>query len=98
MRHLLPAVLLVAMTGCGADTKPEEQTAEMESANSIGMRFVPIPAGTFTMSEGDAAHQVTLTKPFEIAVCELTQEQTSKVTDVNPSRFKGPQNPVESVN
>jgi WD40 repeat protein len=27
MRHLLLAVLLVAMTGCGSDTKPEDQPA-----------------------------------------------------------------------
>ena len=107
MRHLLLAVLLVAMTGCGPDTKPEEQPttpaetvssaetpngsdepsakAGVPAVNSIDMRFVPIPAGTFTMGEGDDAHQVMLTKPFEIAVYELTQEQASKVTDVNSS-------------
>jgi formylglycine-generating enzyme required for sulfatase activity len=65
--------------------------------NSIGMEFKLLPGGTFTMGEGDDAHQVTLTKPFEIAVYELTQEQASKVTKVNPSKFKGPQNPVEQV-
>jgi formylglycine-generating enzyme required for sulfatase activity len=65
--------------------------------NSIGMKFKLLPAGTFTMGEGNDAHQVTLTKPFEIAVYELTQEQASKVTEVNPSRFRGLQNPVEEV-
>jgi len=87
MRHLLLAVLLVVMTGCGS------------AVNSIGMRFVPIPAGTFTM--GDAkhrpAHQVTLTKPFELGVYEVTQEQYEKVMGTNPSHFKGSQNPVEKV-
>lgn len=65
--------------------------------NSIGMEFKLLPGGTFTMGEGKEAHQVTLTKPFEIAVYELTQKQASQVTSVNPSRFKGPQNPVENV-
>jgi len=65
--------------------------------NSIGMKFKLLPGGTFTMGDGNEAHQVTLTKAFEIAVYELTQEQASKVTEVNPSRFKGLQNPVEEV-
>ncbi|MDG2130039.1 MAG: hypothetical protein P8K08_18720 [Fuerstiella sp.] len=69
MRHLLLALLLVAMTGCGSETKQEEQPATptetpnesdapsakagVPAVNSIGMRFVPIPAGTFTMGEVD---------------------------------------------
>ena len=37
MRHLLLAVLLVAITGCGADTKQEEQpTAPAETATLKG--------------------------------------------------------------
>ena len=31
MRHLLLAALLVAMTGCGSDTKPKDQPAETAS-------------------------------------------------------------------
>jgi formylglycine-generating enzyme required for sulfatase activity len=68
--------------------------------NSIGIEFKLLPAGTFTMEKANGrstAHQVTFTKPFEIAVYELTQEQASNVTKVNPSKFKGPQNPVEMV-
>ena len=122
MRHLLLAVLLVAMTGRGSDTKPEDQPtvpaeivsspetpkggdepsakADVPAANSIGMRFVPIPTGTFTMGDADyrPAHKVTLTQPFELGVYEVTQEQYEAVMDTNPSRCKGPQNPVERVN
>jgi len=102
MRHLLLAALLVAMTGCGADTKPEDQPAEPAKAvvsivNSIGMRFVPLPAGTFTMGEGKQAHQVTLTRSFELGVYEVTQEQYEAVMGTTPSHFKGPQNPAENV-
>jgi len=126
--------LLVAMTGCGSDTKPEEQpttpaeTATQEeqpttpaetvsspetpnssdepsakagvpAVNSIGMRFVPIPAGTFTMGEGKTAtpHKVTLTQEFHLGQYEVTQEQYEQVMGTNPSQFKGPQNPVEKV-
>jgi len=72
MRHLLLAALLVAMTGCGPDTKPPAET----SANSIGMRFVPIPAGTFTMGDADngPTHKVTLTKPFELGLKQAKVE------------------------
>jgi hypothetical protein len=84
MRHMLFALLLVAVVGCGnSDTAPDEQavkpeadTAESTNAatvepqaisqdqtqngdpivNSIGVRFVSIQAGTFTMGEGDEAH------------------------------------------
>jgi formylglycine-generating enzyme required for sulfatase activity len=40
---------------------------------------------------------VTLTKPFELGVYEVTQEQYEKVKGTNPSSSKGPQNPVEKV-
>ena len=38
-----------------------------------------------------------ITKPFCIGVFEVTQQQYQKVMGTNPSRFKGPQNPVEQV-
>jgi formylglycine-generating enzyme required for sulfatase activity len=65
--------------------------------NSIGMQFKLIPAGTFEMGEGKEAHAVALTQPFHLGVYEATQEQYEKVTGTNPSKFKGPQNPVEQV-
>jgi formylglycine-generating enzyme required for sulfatase activity len=68
-----------------------------ESAESIGMEFELIPAGTFTMGEGDKAHGVTLTKSFKMGVHEVTQAQYEQVMGVNPSHFKGANNPVEMV-
>ena len=71
---------------------------ELLSVNSIGMRFVPIQAGTFTMGEGKTAHKVTLTQAFHLGQHEVTQEQYEKVMGKNPSYFKGNQkNPVERV-
>jgi formylglycine-generating enzyme required for sulfatase activity len=71
--------------------------AVLSVVNSIGMRFVPISAGTFTMGEGQTAHKVTLTQAFELGVYEVTQEQYKKVMGTTPSEFKGPQKPVEQV-
>jgi formylglycine-generating enzyme required for sulfatase activity len=61
------------------------------------MKFKLIPAGKFTMGEGDEAHEVTLTKPFKMGVHEVTQAQYEQVMGVNPSHFKGAENPVEMV-
>jgi formylglycine-generating enzyme required for sulfatase activity len=111
MKHvLLMTLLLVAVVGCGnSDTSPDEQAVQPEAdtsestqagdplVNSIGMKFLQIPSGTFTMGENDEAHQVTLTKGFELGVYEVTQEQYEKLMGKTPSEFKGKQNPVEKV-
>jgi formylglycine-generating enzyme required for sulfatase activity len=75
--------------------------------NSIGMKFVLIPAGTFMMGadkEFEEAedyeqprHQVTISKPFYLGVYEVTQQQWKDVMGNNPSNFKGRDNPVETV-
>ena len=77
--------------------------------NTLGMEFKLLPGGTFTMGEGressgdfynkirGCVHQVTLKKAFELGVYEVTQEQYEQVMGKNPSKFKGPQNPVETV-
>ena len=132
MRLLLLAVLLVAMTGCGPDTKSEDQPttptkedqptapeetvslaetpngsdessakAGVPAVNSVGMRFVPIPAGEFTMGSGSTTtyqeHPVKITKPFHLGAFEVTQEQYQEVMGKNPSYFKGPTNPVDKA-
>jgi len=72
--------------------------------NSIGMEFVPIPAGAFQMgaNNGDndekPVHTVHISQPFYLGKYEVTQEQWQAVMGNNPSRFKGdPTLPVESV-
>ena len=79
------------------DPTPVKDMELPESADSIGMEFKLIPAGTFTMGEGKEAHKVTLTKPFKMGVHEVTQDQYEQVMGVNPSDFKGANNPVEMV-
>jgi formylglycine-generating enzyme required for sulfatase activity len=76
--------------------------------NSLGMTFVRIPAGTFTMGSptdepgrgGDETqHQVTLTRDYYIMTTEVTQAQWEAVMGSNPSHFDtcGGDCPVESV-
>ncbi|MDB4625088.1 formylglycine-generating enzyme family protein [Rubripirellula sp.] len=81
---------------------PVEGMELPESADSIGMEFKLIPAGTFTMGDAsgeddETPHEVTLTKPFKMGIHEVTQAQYEQVMGVNPSKFKGANNPVEMV-
>jgi formylglycine-generating enzyme required for sulfatase activity len=73
-----------------------------ESADSIGMEFKLIPAGTFTMGDAsgeddETPHEVTLTKPFKMGVHEVTQAQYEQLMGTNPSESKGADNPVETL-
>jgi formylglycine-generating enzyme required for sulfatase activity len=67
-----------------------------EIVNSIGMRLVRIPAGTFLMgspeqeqerSPYEVRHEVEITRPFFLGVYEVTQKQYREVTGKNPSFF-----------
>ena len=83
-----------------------------EFANSLGMNFVLIPAGTFTMgspkSEVDRSedeglqHEVEITWPFYLGIHPVTQEKYEKIMGSNPSRFTrknggAANHPVEQV-
>jgi len=72
-----------------------------------GLTYVWIPLGTFLMgcSPGDSecfdeekpAHQVTISEGFWMGQTEVTLEAWQRVMGTNPSRFKGPKLPVESI-
>ena len=67
--------------------------------NDLGMEFVLIPAGSFSMGsppqevgrEGgeEPCHQVTITRPFYLQTTEVTKEQWREVMGEDPSYFKG---------
>jgi formylglycine-generating enzyme required for sulfatase activity len=75
--------------------------------NSLGMKFVWMPPGTFVMgspkgekerNDDETQHKVTLTKGFYMGVHLVTQEQWQAVMGNNPSQFKGEKNlPVDNV-
>ena len=94
---ILSIVLLVVAPALGQQSK--------EITNSIGMKLVLIPAGTFTMGSpvgevgrlsDEMQHEVTLSKSYFLGVYEVTQDQYGKVMGNNPSLFKGAKNPVEN--
>ena len=70
--------------------------------NGVKMRLVRIAAGKFTMGEqvsynADSRHTVIISKAFYMGATEVTQQQYEAVMGNNPSRFKGPKDPVECV-
>jgi len=76
--------------------------------NSLGMKFILIPAGSFTMGsqpdeperdQEELPHKVTIKKPFYMQTTEVTQAQYERVMQRNPSAFKycGEECPVQNV-
>ncbi len=68
-----------------------------EIVNSIGMRLVPIAPGKFLMGsppgevdrqDDEREHEVTITRAFYLAACEVTQEEFRKVMGSNPSHHQ----------
>jgi formylglycine-generating enzyme required for sulfatase activity len=64
--------------------------------NSVGMKFVRIPSGKFTMGSPadepgrtveEVQHEVEFTKPIFMGVYPVTQAQYKKVMEANPSYF-----------
>jgi formylglycine-generating enzyme required for sulfatase activity len=72
--------------------------APKEITNSIGVKLVLIPKGTFMMGspvseelrqEDETQYEVTISKDYYLGVYEVTQAQYEKVIGKNPSRFQG---------
>ncbi len=93
-------------------TEPVLESVQQEPpkkiTNSLGMTFVYIPPGTFTMgspetepgrNDNEKQQPVTLTQGFYLQTTEVTQEQWRAVMEENPAHFKacGDNCPVENV-
>ncbi|MFM7116026.1 MAG: formylglycine-generating enzyme family protein [Planctomycetota bacterium] len=71
--------------------------SEKEITNSIGMKLMLIPKGSFLMGsleseefhrEEEVQHEVTLSSDFYLGITEVTQAQYQKVIGENPSYFE----------
>jgi formylglycine-generating enzyme required for sulfatase activity len=75
----------------------------MVLTNSLGMKFVWIPAGTLQMGNSgqnkveQAAHSVTISQAFYMGTTVVTQAQWRAVMGTSPSDYMGDNLPVESV-
>jgi len=106
MKRLLLLSLVVALAS-DFPVNAQKKDPPKNFTNSIGMKFVWIPPGSFMMGSpkeekerqaNEAQHKVTLTKGFYIGTHLVTQEQWQAVMGNNLSKFKGEKNlPVEMV-
>jgi formylglycine-generating enzyme required for sulfatase activity len=92
-------------------TSGEEPPKEI--TNSIGMKLVLIPKGTFTMGspaselgryQNEVQHQVSISRDYYLGATEVTQAQYEELMGENPSYFQGERvdgggarNPVELI-
>ena len=100
--------LLLAVAGNAAARGSEKPQAGKQRVNSKDkLTYVWIPAGSFLMGcspsdkecfdDEKPAHTVTISKGFWMGQTEVTQSAYKSITGATPSRFKGPQLPVETV-
>jgi formylglycine-generating enzyme required for sulfatase activity len=92
--------------GPAAGAMPEK-TINLDLGGGVTLPLTLVPAGKFVMGSPDSEkgrdknegpqHEVTISRPFYMSVTEVTQAQYEAVMGKNPSRFKGPTNPVDSV-
>jgi len=87
--------------------EPTVKENPKEITNSIGIKLMRIPKGKFMMGcpeteektlEDETQHEVTISQNFFMGSTEVTQAQWQKVMGNNPSKFKGDELPVETVN
>ena len=123
VNRTLPVTAIVIVVGCilgciHGNTTPQTATAETifdppeltqkKIQNGLGMTFVRIAPGTFTMGspptevgrlEDEDPKSVTIDQPFYIQTTEVTQAQWNMVMDYAPSYFNtcGADCPVEYV-
>jgi formylglycine-generating enzyme required for sulfatase activity len=90
---LLSLALWAARSPVGAVAPP---VAPRTITNSLGMKFVRIPAGTFLMGSpaseeyhwgNEPLRRVTLTRTYYLQTTEVTQKDYARIMKTNPSHF-----------
>src|SRR5271155_5744887 len=108
MTRLLSVSLVVALASGVPIHAQAKKEPSKDFTNSIGMKFVWIPPGSFLMGSpkeekerqpfgtDETQHKVTLAKGFYLCIHLVTQEQWQEVMGNNPSFFRGEKNlPVD---
>lgn len=112
MKKVLVFILMIFFCSCSSQVfniGKKDILKQPNVNNSLGMEFVYIGPGDFSMGIPHGSfgymhgknplHKVTLTKGYYIMTTEVTQGQWVKIMNSNPSHFKdcGLHCPVESV-
>jgi hypothetical protein len=85
----------------------DELVLTIPGPDKVLLRLRQLPAGTYMMGspssekgrdKDERLHEVVISKPFYMGICEVTQAQWTAVMGSNPSHFKDrPNHPVEQV-
>jgi len=104
MHRFIPVLVLVSVA-VSAQAQPVAPPKQI--TNSIGMKFVWIPPGSFMMGstnkeqgrgDDEIHHKVTLTRGFYMSIHAVTQEHWMAIMGNTPSEFKDAKYlPVENV-
>ena len=93
--------LIVALASVFPTHAQDKKDPPKQFTNSIGMKFVWIPPGSFVMGspkeeerreKSESQHKVTLTKGFYMGKFTVTREEWQTVMGNNPSNFSGEKN------
>ena len=109
-----PAIVKRSGPQARSPSPPKPQPTRLKTAaardyliNSIGITMRRIAPGVWTATDpqrdiADSHTNDTQTlrvdQPFHVAIHEVTQEQFQRIMGTNPSRFRNPNHPVETVN
>lgn len=106
-RASLPTLLLVSLLVAPSAVRGGEAVGATDTlVNTLGMRMVLVPAGSFQMGSApgeplrqdeEVPRRVTLTRPFRIASTEVTQRQWQALMPFNRSKQKGDDLPVSMI-
>jgi formylglycine-generating enzyme required for sulfatase activity len=81
-----------------------EKFISVKLERNLSLTLALIPSGTFLMGspetekgrgDDETLHKVTISTPFYIGICQITQKQWRTVMRKNPSRFK--YNPIHGL-
>jgi formylglycine-generating enzyme required for sulfatase activity len=102
----LRLALVVVAAALLAGTPGHAESPADVVTNSVGMRMVRVPPGSFVMGsppgeplrqEEERPHRVTLTRAFRIAATEVTERQWLAVIPQGRSPHEGEDQPVASL-
>src|SRR5262245_25014851 len=89
-RNHIASVLAVAIAGTLTTSATPQAQPPRPKDGPLGMKFVPLPKGTFFMGwngEKGSARKTEIEEDFEIAIYPVTQGQWQELMGNNPSTF-----------
>ncbi|MBN1395927.1 MAG: formylglycine-generating enzyme family protein [Pirellulales bacterium] len=94
---------IVWMQRVVANMPGQKNQLVLDLGDRVELEMVRIEPGAFMMGAADGdpgegpVHRVVISKPYYIGKYPVTQKQWETIMGDNPSHYRGPRNPVESV-